>query len=167
MLCSVHSSALRVRAESRGDGPRVRAVHLAAFGDHGEVVANLVDDLRESVARGEGVSLVADERNEVVGHVMFTPSMLDAPRRLVSVQVLSPVGVLPHWQRQGVGSAMIRRGLELLVDREVPVVFVEGPPEYYSRLGFEPGAEQGFRKLSREYPMRPFRLSGCRPTNRG
>jgi putative acetyltransferase len=131
-------------------------VHLAAFGDHGEVVANLVDDLRESVARGEGVSLVADERNEVVGHVMFTPSLLDATRRLVSVQVLSPVGVLPPWQRQGVGTAMIRRGLELLLDRDVPVVFVEGPPEYYSRLGFEPGAEQGFRKPSLRIPDAAF-----------
>ena len=87
---------------------------------------------------------------------MFTPSILDAPRRLVSVQVLSPVGVLPHWQRQGVGTAMIRRGLELLVDREVPVVFVEGPPEYYSRLGFEPGAEQGFRKPSLRIPDAAF-----------
>jgi putative acetyltransferase len=155
-LCSVRSYALQVRAESRRDRPRVRAVHLAAFGDHGEVVANLVDDLRESVAQGEGVSLVADERNEVVGHVMFTPSLLDATRRLVSVQVLSPVGVLPPWQRQGVGTAMIRRGLELLLDRDVPVVFVEGPPEYYSRLGFEPGAEQGFRKPSLRIPDAAF-----------
>jgi putative acetyltransferase len=90
-----------VRIEDERDAPAVRGVHLAAFGDRGAVVADLVDDLRAAVAKGEGMSLVAEEGDEVVGHVMFTPSLLDAPRRLVSVQVLSPVGVLPAWQRQG------------------------------------------------------------------
>lgn len=145
-----------VRVEDERDVPAVRAVHLAAFGDHGDVVADLVDDLRAAVAKGEGLSLVAEEGDEVVGHLMFTSSLLDAPRRLVSVQVLSPVGVLPAWQRQGIGSAMIRRGLELLVDRAVPVVFLEGSPQYYSRFGFEPGAEQGFRKPSLRIPDAAF-----------
>jgi putative acetyltransferase len=72
----------------------VRALHLAAFGDHGPVVANLVDDLRETVTRGVGLSLVAEERDQIVGHVMFSPSLLDAPKRLLPVQVLSTVGVV-------------------------------------------------------------------------
>ena len=42
---------------------------------------------------------------------MFTRSLLDAPRRLVDVQVLSPLGVLPEHQRQGIGSALVRAGL--------------------------------------------------------
>jgi putative acetyltransferase len=131
-------------------------VHVAAFADHGEAVANLVDDLRETSAGGDGVSLVAEEAGGVVGHAMFTPGLLDAPRRLVPVQVLSPVGVLPARQRDGVGSALIRRGLELMAGRSVPVVFVEGPPQYYSRFGFEPGKEQGFRKPSLRIPDPAF-----------
>ena len=87
---------------------------------------------------------------------MFTPSLLDAPQRLVSVQVLSPVGVLPAWQRQGAGSAMVRRGLEILSERAVPLVFLEGDPRYYSRFGFEPGAELGFRKPSLRIPDAGF-----------
>jgi putative acetyltransferase len=145
-----------VRFEQDNDRPAVRSVHLAAFGDHGHVVANLVDDLRGAVASGEGLSLVAHEGDEVVGHAMFTPSLLDAPRRLVSVQVLSPVGVLPAWQKRGAGSAMTRRGLEILIERAVPVVFVEGPPQYYSRFGFAPGAEQSFRKPSLRIPDAAF-----------
>ena len=131
-------------------------MHLAAFGDHGKVVADLVDDLRRAVANDDGLSLVAEERDEIVGHSMFTSSLLDAPRRLVAVQVLSPVGVLPVWQKRGVGSAMIRRGLEMLIERAAPVVFVEGPPQYYSRFGFEAGAEQGFRKPSLRIPDAAF-----------
>jgi putative acetyltransferase len=133
-------------------------VHLAAFRDHGQVVANLVDDLRDAVARDEGLSLVAEERQQIVGHVMFSPSLLDAPKRLVPVQVLSPVGVVPACQKQGVGTSLIGRGLELLAERNVPLVFLEGPPAYYSRFGFEPGADHGFRKPSLRIPDAAFQV---------
>jgi putative acetyltransferase len=147
---------LIVRAETDDDRAAVRAVHLAAFPHHGEVVVNLVDDLRRAVAAGEGISLVADDGGVAVGHAMFTPSLLDAPRRLVPVQVLSPIGVLPEFQRRGFGSAIVRRGLELLADRGVPIVFLEGAPQYYSRFGFEPGAALGFRRPSLRIPDAAF-----------
>ena len=108
---------------------------MAAFGDHGEVVAALVEGLRPDVSADVGVSLVAEQDGEILGHVMFSRSLLDAPRRLVDVQVLSPLAVLPAWQRKGMGAALVRRGLELMAESDVPVVFVEGPPAYYSRLG--------------------------------
>jgi len=155
-----------VRAEATSDLPAVRAVHLAAFSHHGEVVASLVDDLRDLAAAGGGLSLVAEERGQVVGHVMFSPSLLDAPKRLVEVQVLSPIGVLPASQKQGVGSALIGRGLELLAERGVPLVFLEGAPAYYSRLGFEPAADHGFRKPSLRIPdagFQVFRLPDYEP----
>ena len=156
-----------VRAETRGDCAEVRTVHLQAFGgDHGRVVAALVDDLRNAAVRGEGLSLVAEEGGEVVGHAMFSPSLLDAPRSLVPVQVLSPIGVLPEHQRQGVGAALIRRGLELLGERGVPLVFLEGSPVYYSRHGFERAADLGFRKPSLRIPdagFQVFRLPAYEP----
>ena len=148
-----------MRAEAMSDWSAVRAVHLAAFGAHHRpIVGNLVDDLRDAVARGEGLSLVAEERDEVVGHVLFSPSFLDAPKRLVPVQVLSPIGVVPAYQKRGVGTALIRRGLELLIGRNVPLVFLEGPPAYYSRFGFEPGAAHGFRKPSLRIPDAAFQV---------
>ncbi len=87
---------------------------------------------------------------------MFTHSLLDAPRRLVDVQVLSPVAVLPHRQGTGIGSALVRRGLKVMTERSVPVVFLEGPPGYYARFGFRAGAEQGFRKPSLRIPDAAF-----------
>ena len=133
-------TCVNIRMEYERDWPTVRDLHFAAFGDHGKVVADLVDELRDLVATGEGLSLVAEDRDAVVGHTVFTRSWLDATRRLVPVQVLSPVGVLPASQHQGIGTTMIRRGLELLTERDVPVVFVAGPPKYYPRFGFRAGA---------------------------
>ncbi len=148
---------MHLRLELRSDHAAVRRLHLAAFGDHGQVVADLVDALRDEATGGDALSLLAEDADEnVVGHVMFTRSLLDAPRRLVEVQVLSPVAVLPERQGQGTGAALIRAGLDVMVERSVPVVFLEGDPGYYSRLGFSAGAEQGFRKPSLRIPDAAF-----------
>ena len=142
-----------LRAERTSDRDSVRDVHLRAFGDHGSVVADLVESLRETV---DPLSLVAEDSGQVVGHVLFTRSLLDAPRRLVEVQVLSPLAVSPEWQKQGVGSGLVRLGLEILAERGVPVVFLEGDPGYYSRLGFAAGGDLGFRKPSLRIPDGAF-----------
>ncbi|MPZ96372.1 MAG: GNAT family N-acetyltransferase [Propionibacteriales bacterium] len=145
-----------LRDERFEEWTAVRALHQSAFGDHGQVVTRLVDDLREAVTADSGLSLVAEDAGEIVGHVMFTRALLDTPRRLVEVQVLSPVSVLPARQATGIGSALIRAGLQVMAERSVPVVFLEGDPGFYSRLGFAAAGEQGFRKPSLRIPDAAF-----------
>jgi putative acetyltransferase len=147
-----------IREERHVDHGSVAHVHREAFGEHGAVVVPLVDDLRRSLADELGLSLVAVDRDEVIGHVLFTRNLLDGPERLVDVQVLSPVGVLPEHQRQGVGTALIRHGLAELRRRGVPLVFLEGSPTYYSRLGFSPGAAHHFRRPSLRIPAAAFQV---------
>jgi putative acetyltransferase len=145
-----------LREEHTDDQDAVRAVHLAAFGDHGAAVADLVDDLRETDG---ALSIVAQVDGGVVGHVMFTGALLDAPRRLVAVQTLSPLGVLPAHQRRGTGAALVHHGLALLAERGVPLVFLEGSPDYYQRLGFKSGGPLGFRKPSLRIPDAGFQVA--------
>ena len=149
---------MQIRIEEPRDEAAVREVHRAAFGEEGDLVVRLLGSLREHLARYDGLSLVALEGEDVVGHVMFTRAVLDAPERLVDVQVLSPIGVVPDRQGQGLGTALIRRGIELLGERAVPLVFLEGSPRYYPRHGFVPGATLGFRKPSLRIPDEAFQV---------
>ncbi|HEU4349161.1 MAG TPA: N-acetyltransferase, partial [Actinoplanes sp.] len=146
-----------LRLERAGDHDAVRDLHRRAFGNaHGSTVAALVDDLR--VDDPGALSLVAVEAGEVAGHVLFSRSLLDAPRRLVPVQVLSPLAVAPERQHQGIGTALVRRGLRLLDERGVPLVFLEGDPRFYRRVGFRPGAPLGCRKPSLRIPDDAFQV---------
>ena len=154
-----------LREERVHDRETVGSIHRRAFGgDHGVVVAGLVNDLRRDDP--DAASFVAEEAGRVVGHVMFSRCLLDAPRRLVEVASLSPLAVVPERQRRGVGSALIRHGLRRLDDRGVPLVFLEGDPAYYARAGFVPAGEHGFRKPSLRIPDEGFqviRLSAYEP----
>ena len=159
---------MEFREELPGDKDAVREIHKRAFGgDHGLVVADLVDSLRETITPAAGgLSLVAVHDGQIAGHAMFTRSLLDAPRRLVDVQVLSPLGVMPAYQKRGIGSDLVRQGLAALAERAVPLVFLEGNPAYYSRFGFAAGGDLGFRKPSLRIPDAAFqavRLPGYEP----
>ncbi|KJE22138.1 putative acetyltransferase [Frankia torreyi] len=137
----------------------MRDVVTQAFGgEHGAVVADLVDDLRATITPVAGLSLVAEHDGEVIGHAMFTRSLLDAPRRLVEVQVLSPLAVVRKYQKHGVGSALVHRGLDILAESSVPLVFLEGDPDYYRRFGFVPGGDLSFRKPSLRIPDAAFQV---------
>jgi putative acetyltransferase len=149
---------MELRTEQHTDHAAVRTLHQRAFGDHGTVVAALLGPLRELIAAHGGLSLVAEVDGAVVGHVMFSRAVLDAPRRLVDVRVLSPLAVAPDQQRQGIGSALIVDGLRIMAERNVPLVFLEGSPDYYARSGFTAGGGRGFRKPSLRTPDAAFQV---------
>jgi putative acetyltransferase len=148
---------MALRPEQPSDHDAVHSVHRRAFGaDHGPAVAELTAALRRHDP--DGLSLVAEVDGAVVGNVMVTHCLLDAPARLVPVPVLSPLGIAPGHQKQGIGTALVRQALQELDDRGAPMVFLEGDPGYYSRLGFTPAGQSGFRKPSLRIPDGAFQV---------
>ncbi|HYO40377.1 MAG TPA: N-acetyltransferase [Nocardioidaceae bacterium] len=145
-----------VREETPDDMVVVRRVVSGAFG--GEDVADLLDAVRESVA-WLGLSFVAVETDgSVVGHVSYTRGWLDAPARLVEVLVLSPLSVRPDRQGAGVGTRLVIESLRRLRTRAEPLVFLEGDPGYYSRLGFVPGSSLRLTAPSARIPEGAFQV---------
>jgi putative acetyltransferase len=159
------SGELILRQETDGDHGDVHDVHARAFGD-GERVPGLVAALRVAKAALASMSFVATLDDRVVGHVMLSAGRLDAPRRIVDVLSLSPLGVLPAFQDQGIGTRLIRHALAEADGLGVPLVFLEGAPSYYGKRGFQAAEAAGFRAPSLRYPDGAFqvvRLSAYEP----
>jgi putative acetyltransferase len=129
---------MTIRPERTEDASRVRYVNELAFGQPAE--ADLVEKLRQDGT--DGLSLVAED-DAVVGHILFTTVVVESAGRRVVGMGLAPMAVLPDRQRQGIGSQLVRRGLEVLRERGCPFVVVVGHPEYYPRFGFEPASRHG------------------------
>ena len=129
---------IAVRIERPDDAARVRQLNELAFGQPLE--ARLVETLRQACP--DSLSLVAEDA-DVVGHILFTPVVIDSAGRRVVGMGLAPMAVLPDRQREGIGSQLVRRGLDILRQRGCPFVVVVGHPEYYPRFGFEPASWHG------------------------
>ena len=112
--------------------PGVHRVEELAFGRPDE--ANAVDQVRAAGAMT--TSLIAVLNQEIIGHICFSPMrMLPAGPKAVG---LAPLAVLPEWQKQGVGTALMRAGIEVCRQAGYDVLFVLGHPAYYPRVGFQP-----------------------------
>jgi putative acetyltransferase len=149
---------VRIREEHETDHEAVWSLHTLAFGDDG-CVARLVDALRIAKAPLPPLSFVATVHGQVTGHVMLSASRLDALWRLVDVYVLSPLGVLPAYQRNGIGTQLVRHAIGAADVRGVPLVFVEGAPRYYGTRGFDRAYTAGFRSPSLRIPPPAFQVA--------
>jgi putative acetyltransferase len=156
MLQRMDLDHVRLRPERPRDADGIRDVVVSAFGL--PVVGELVDRLRSSSDWIDGLSFVAERGGRIVGHVLFTRSLLDAPQRLIDVLVLSPVSVMPAEQGRGIGSMLIEHGLEVVRRRTEPLVFLEGSPTYYARFGFVAAGPLGFRRPSLRIPEPAFQV---------
>ncbi|MCC6313408.1 MAG: N-acetyltransferase [Thermomicrobiales bacterium] len=156
---------MEIRPVERGDAAAVRAVQELAFGGPGEAL--LVERLQ--AAGADPVSLVAVDEGRVVGHALFSPVELDGPYgpdapRLVG---LGPIAVLPKRQGQGIGSRLIRAGLDDCRAQGFDAVVVLGDPAFYGRFGFVPasnfriGNEYGAGARFMALELRPGALAGA------
>ncbi len=125
-----------IRGETDADVDAIRDVTVSAFQTleiSGHTEQFIIEALR--AAKGLTVSLVAEVEGRVVGHIAFSPvAMSDGTGGWYG---LGPVSVLPEYQRQGIGKALIQAGLSRLKGLDARGVCLVGHPEYYSKLGFK------------------------------
>ncbi len=126
---------VEIRFEQSGDIEAVREVNEKAFNEPQE--AEIVDSLRTTCK--DLLSLVAVHRNRIIGHILFSPVTLKSPSGDITTGMgLAPMAVLPRYQKNGIGTMLVKRGLQHLRDRGCPYVIVLGHTEYYPRFGFVP-----------------------------
>jgi putative acetyltransferase len=159
---------ITIRPETLTDWNSIREINQQAFGRPNE--AQLVDALRAWSSFIPELSLVAERDGVLVGHVLFTPAVVEGAEE-AALLALGPVAVRPEWQRQGIGGMLIREGLVRSTGLGYHGVILVGHPTYYPRFGFRParayGLESPFPVSDEAFmalPLRPGGLEGTRGT---
>jgi putative acetyltransferase len=126
------SEKLEIREGRRDDSAAIESLYPEVFPDENllPLVRDLLSD--EVVA----ISLVGTIDTRIVGHTIFTKCGVVGNG--LNAALLGPLAVAPAWQKQGIGSAIVRAGIRRLEDEDVNRVFVLGDPAYYGRFGFLP-----------------------------
>jgi len=131
-----------IRETSSEENCKVLALYPLAFPE--EELRPVVTALLEG--KDDVLSIAAFEGENLVAHVLFTLFGGEGVRDKCAL--LGPLGVVPSHQRKGLGSLVVRAGLERLDKMGVGAIFVLGDPAYYHRFGFKPE-----RLVLAPYPM--------------
>jgi len=130
---------MQIRESVENDKDAIRIVHLAAFGEsEGETVSQLAIELLEDKNAQPTLSLVAEQNNEIIGNIIFSPVNIEGIKG-ISAYILAPLAVKIDNQRKGIGTKLINQGIETLRNRGADIVLVYGDPNYYTRTGFKAG----------------------------
>lgn len=131
-----------IRQETPADRVAVEALVRAAFAtaacSDGQEHA-LVARLRQSTAFIPELSLVAEQNGELAGYALFTKARVGVR----TVLALAPLAVLPAYQKQGIGTALLRAGHRAAQALGYEYVLVLGSEHYYPRFGYRPAAACG------------------------
>ena len=104
------TSTVTIRPEVQTDFKAVRKLNKRAFKGNSESM--LVDALRWSSAFIPGLSLVAEKEGKVVGHILFSLISIKDQNSAAPALALAPMAVLPEYQNQGIGTRLVKHGLE-------------------------------------------------------
>ena len=130
-----------IRPETPGDIPAIFELNLRAFGQPAE--AQMVNKLRREGDFIPELSLVAVDGVRIVGHILFPPVTISSPEGDIGALALAPMAVLPEFQRRGIGSLLVQKGLAACRRLGHRIVVVVGHPAYYPKFGFFPALEWG------------------------
>jgi len=125
-----------IRSENDADVSAITEVTIAAFqtleiSNHTEQF--VIEALR--AAKALTLSLVAEVDGRVIGHIAFSPVIISDGTQ--DWYGLGPVSVLPAYQRQGIGKALIHAGLSRLKGMQARGCCLVGHPDYYKKFGFD------------------------------
>src|SRR6056300_943211 len=129
---------MNIRLAQEQDLDSILKVIETAFSDEeNKAIMNLVQELHQETTSPSIKSLVAEVDNQVIGYVSFSPILLKS-NSSISGYILAPLAISPEHQKQGVGSNLIKSGIDMLTKDDANVLLVYGDPAYYGRFGISP-----------------------------
>lgn len=135
---------LVIREETPADYKKVYLLIKTAFASAEHADGNeqdLVNELRKSESFIPSLSLVAEKDGVLAGHILFTKLKAGEETALA----LAPLAVLPEFQKQGIGSALIKEGHKRAKEMGYRFSVVLGSEKYYPKFGYVPASRYGIK----------------------
>ncbi len=167
-----------IRPEERKDYKDIISLILRSFqegtdySDGTDIIA-LVEEIRASKYYIPELSFVAELDNKVVGHFMFSHFPLSPTykggydnRSTSEIVMLAPVSVHADYFRRGIGSTMIKMGIEKVKEKGYKGITVEGNFNFYNKVGFRTSSEYNIFPTS-GWPIKEPRCMMCQETYEG
>jgi len=120
-----------------------KAFETLEISEHNE--GQLVEKLRKAPTFIDELSLVAELNGQVVGHILFTPIVIENGTQQFQSLILAPVSVLPEYQKMGIGGQLICAGHQRAKELGFQSAILLGHPEYYPRFGYKPASTYGIK----------------------
>lgn len=135
---------LEIRQANKNDYEEIYNVVKTAF-ETAEHCDGNEQDLVVALRKGDNfipeLSLVALKDNKIVGYILFTKIRIGEYEEVA----LAPLGVLPKYQKKGIGSKLIKEGHIIAKKLGYHYSVVLGSNEYYSKFGYIPAVEYGIK----------------------
>jgi len=144
---------MNIRGEKISDYLEIAQVHDLAFRRKNE--GWLVAGLRATGRFIPKLSLVAEEQDRIFGHILFYPVWIINPTQSFPTLSLAPMAVLPSYQKRGIGSLLMQKGIKEAARTDFNSVIVLGHPDFYKKFGFEKASRWNIR-LPFEAPEEAF-----------
>lgn len=144
------NSEINIRPEQERDIPKIYNLIKSAF--EGISYSNQKEHLLVDALRSAGaleLSLVAESEEKIVGHIAFSRVMINGKES--SWWGLAPVSILPGYQKKGIGSKLIREGMEKIKESGADGCVLLGEPGYYNRFGFRQSEQLRLEGVPPEY----------------
>jgi len=124
---------ITIRKEEENDYNKVYEVNWLAFQQENE--SKLIEKIRKGENFVPELSLVAEIDGEIVGHILFSRIKIVRDSIFESLS-LAPMAVIPEFQKQGIGTKLIKKGIEKAKELGFDSIIVLGHEEYYPKFGF-------------------------------
>jgi predicted N-acetyltransferase YhbS len=129
-----------LRIENKADYQYVfdlieKAFRNVKFSDHREQF--FVERLRNSDAFIPELSIVAETKNNIVGHILLTKLKIVNNTNEFESLSLAPVSVLPDYQGKGIGGLLIKHAHAKAKELGYKSIVLVGHKKYYPGFGYQ------------------------------
>jgi len=125
---------ITIRKEEENDSIQIYEVNKLAFQQENE--GKLIEKIRKSENFIPELSMVAELDKKIVGHILFSKIKIVGESDYESL-ALAPIAVIPEFQKKGIGSELIKKGMDKAKEQGFDSIIVLGHKEYYPKFGFQ------------------------------